>query len=246
MANAGRAGGPDGHVHLPAYGRGVGGAVQAGGARRDHARRACGGDQHGARLGLASFKTGYHEGSPSEVGERIRQPACVYPGPQTPVVVRETIERKLDMHRGCPMSESTPLLNYHAACFLRGAWISPGRVERGGGALRPTPTGRRAKADRRRPAAAAQLAPVARMGHRPSVFPRAGAGRRPGQNGIGCGRCSPRTGPRRRRSASAAATSCWTGRGVTRTRCFSAMRQRPRRRGSVCSASSVTPSTTCG
>ena len=75
------AGGPDGHVHLPAYGRGVGGAVQAGGARRDHATSVwC--DQHGAASSLPASRPASRR-QPERGGERIRQPAVYLTNPRS-------------------------------------------------------------------------------------------------------------------------------------------------------------------
>ena len=49
-------------------------------------------------LKFTSFKTGYHEGSLSEVESEYANPPVYLPADAA--VVRETIERKLDMHRG--------------------------------------------------------------------------------------------------------------------------------------------------
>ncbi len=73
---------PDRHVHLPTHRRGTGGALQAGEAGRDYAKRPRRGHQHGARAQVHRLQGGLSRGQARRGRKPVRQPARL-PRPPT-------------------------------------------------------------------------------------------------------------------------------------------------------------------
>ena len=198
-------------------------------------------------LKFTGFKVGYHEGSLAEVESEYANPPVYLPPDAS--VVRETIQRKLDApvadgRRRMHDAQKPQLLHTAPPRSPPGAWTSPGRSlteeeraqayadwEAGKGLIGGDPRYR--PGSERLPAWGVDK-PFFRC-------PRAG---RPGcrQRSTSCATSWRQPNGWKWKSDLAAATSCWTVPDGSATRCSSAMRPRPRRRGCCLPVSSASNS----